>query len=148
MWNGITKRQPNVTLVSYPFEQLSPPADSFDAAILNLSYHDLYWESEQYKIPRSDPDMFVKGLYEAMRPGGMVVVIDHVGLAGDTRAIVDKLHRIDPAVVRSDFERAGFKLVDESDYLANPADDHTKLVFDPAMRFKTDRFAMKFRKPD
>lgn len=73
-------------------------------------------------------------------------MIDHVGAPGDTRAIVDKLHRIDPAVVKADFETAGFVLVKQSDILANPADDHTKLVFDPAVRGKTDRFAYVFAK--
>ena len=52
-----------------------------------------------------------------------------------------------PAVVRADFERAGFRLAATSDILANAADDHTKLVFDPAIRGKTDRFMMKFVKP-
>ena len=61
--------------------------------------------------------------------------------------MVDTLHRIDPAVVRKDFEAAGFVLDKQSDVVANPADDHTKLVFDPAVRGKTDRFAYVFRKP-
>ena len=147
LWAGIKARTPAVTLVRYPFEAFAPPAKSFDAAIINLSYHDLYWESEKYKIPRTDPDAYVRALYAAMRPGGVVGVIDHAGLAGDTRKTVDTLHRIDPAVVRADFERAGFRLAATSDILANPADDHTKLVFDPAIRGKTDRFMMKFVKP-
>lgn len=147
IWADLAARNPNLSLVRYPFERLVLPADRFDAAILNLSYHDLYWESEQYKIPRSDPEVFVGALYQAMRPGGRILVIDHVGPAGDTRTIVDKLHRIDPAVVRADFERAGFELAGQSTFLANPADDHTKLVFDPSIRGKTDRFAMVFRKP-
>jgi len=74
-------------------------------------------------------------------------VIDHVGAPGDTRSTVDKLHRIDPGVVRADFERAGFRLAGTSNLLANPADDHSKLVFDPSIRGKTDRFMMKFVKP-
>jgi predicted methyltransferase len=61
--------------------------------------------------------------------------------------VVEKLHRIDPATVRADFERAGFELEAQSDLLANPADDHSKNVFDPAIRGKTDRFLYKFRKP-
>lgn len=143
----LVARNPNLTFTRYPFKALDLPADSFDAAIIHLSYHDLYWQSEQYKIPFTDPDAFVAALYTAMRPGGRMLVIDHAGPAGDTRAVVDKLHRIDPAVVRADFERAGFVLESSSDHLANPADDHTKLVFDPAVRGKTDRFAYVFRKP-
>lgn len=147
LWDGITARTPNVTLARYPFEAFAPPPASMDAAIINLSYHDLYWQSEKYKIPRADPNAFVSALYAGMKPGGVVGMIDHVGEPGDTRAIVDKLHRIDPAVVCADFERAGFRLAGTSDILANSADDHTRLVFDPAVRGKTDRFMMKFVKP-
>ncbi|MFO6448436.1 class I SAM-dependent methyltransferase [Erythrobacter sp. NE805] len=142
----LVARNPNLTLTPYPFKALAVPANSFDAAIIHLSYHDLYWQSEQYKIPRSDPAAFVAALYAAMKPGGRLLVVDHVGGPGDTRAIVDKLHRIDPAVVKADFERAGFRLAKQSDHLANPADDHTKLVFDPAVRGKTDRFVYLFEK--
>jgi predicted methyltransferase len=143
----LVARNPNLTFTRYPFKQLELLADLFDAAIIHLSYHDLYWQSEQYRIPRSDPAVFVAALFKAMKPGGRMLVVDHVGPAGDTRAVVDKLHRIDPAVVRADFEAAGFVLERESSHLANPDDDHTKMVFDPEVRGKTDRFAMVFRKP-
>ena len=66
---------------------------------------------------------------------------------GDTRASVEKLHRIDPAVVKADFQRAGFVLEAKSDMLKNPADDHSLNVFDDKIRGKTDRFVFKFRKP-
>jgi len=145
--DALVAASPGMTLSSYPFEKFAPPAGAYDFALVNLSYHDLYWESDKYGIPRSDPDAYVRNLYAAMRPGGIVGVIDHAGPAGDPRAVVEKLHRIDPATVRADFERAGFKLEAQSDLLANPADDHTKGVFDPAVRGKTDRFLFKFRKP-
>lgn len=61
--------------------------------------------------------------------------------------MVDKLHRIDPATVKADFLRAGFRLDGESKLLASAEDDHSKGVFDPAIRGKTDRFAFRFRKP-
>jgi predicted methyltransferase len=77
-----------------------------------------------------------------------VVVQDHVANpGGDTTAIVDKIHRIDPAIVKRDFEAAGFKLDGESAALAQNSDDHTKLVFDPIVRGKTDQFIYRFRKP-
>jgi predicted methyltransferase len=82
-----------------------------------------------------------------MRPGAVVGIIDHVGLPGDTRETVDKLHRIDPAVVKADFDRAGFVLEAESDLLANPDDDHSASVFDPSIRGQSDRFLMRLRKP-
>ena len=44
--------------------------------------------------------------------------------------------------------RAGFVLEAESDLLRNPDDDYDKSVFDPAVRGRTDRFVMRFRKPE
>ncbi|MCI4591348.1 methyltransferase domain-containing protein [Sphingobium sp. BYY-5] len=146
-WQTLVARRPEVQWVRYPFEAFSAPANSFDFTIINMSYHDLYWQSDKFRIPRTDPAAFVKTLYAATRPGGIVGIVDHVGGAGDTRAIVDKLHRIDPAVVKADFAAAGFVLEAESPLLANPTDDHSKLVFDPSIRGKTDRFLFRFRKP-
>lgn len=146
-WKALVARRPEVAWVRYPFEGFSAPANSFDFTIINLSYHDLYWQSDKFGIPRTDPAAFVRALHAATRPGGIVGIIDHVGGGGDTRAIVDRLHRIDPAVVKADFAAAGFLLEAESPLLANPADDHAKLVFDPAVRGKTDRFLFRFRKP-
>jgi len=61
--------------------------------------------------------------------------------------VTSTLHRIDPALVRKEVEAAGFKYEGETKVLANPADDHTKKVFDPAIRGHTDQFVYKFRKP-
>lgn len=146
-WSALEARVPAVSEARYPFDQFAPPAASLDFAIINLSYHDIYWTSERYKIPTTDPTAYVAALYAGMKPGGVVGVIDHVGEGSNTRMLVDQLHRIDPAVVRADFERAGFVLAGTSDILANPGDDHSKLVFDPSIRGQTDRFLFKFVKP-
>lgn len=146
-WDGLVARAPNVELLlQMPGEMQLAPA-SFDFALLHMVYHDFYWESAQYKFPRMDPDAALKTLFAAMKPGGIVGVVDHVGLPGDPRVAADKLHRIDPATVKADFARAGFVLDGESDLLRVPADGGTKLVFDPAVRGKTDRFLFRFRKP-
>lgn len=146
-WNELKGRNANVSFATYPFESFAAPAGSYDFAMLHLVYHDIYWESAQYKVPRIEPASFLKTLYAAMKPGGVVAVIDHVAPPGDTRAVVDKTHRIDPAVVKADFKAAGFVLTGESDMLRNPGDDHGKLVFDPSVRGKTDRFVLRFVKP-
>ena len=83
-----------------------------------------------------------------MKPGATLGIIDHVAAPNsDTRATVEKLHRIDPAVLRADFERAGFVFDGESNILRNPADDHSLLVFDEKIRGKTDRAFFRFKKP-
>jgi predicted methyltransferase len=74
-------------------------------------------------------------------------VLDHAAPAGSGLADTNTLHRIDEATVKSEVEAAGFKLVGESDALHNPADDHSKKIFDPAIRAHTDQFILKFRKP-
>jgi predicted methyltransferase len=146
-WAGVTARQPNVTMVPSQLPDYKPAPDSIDFAMLHLIYHDFYWESEQYKFAKMDPAVVLANLYAGMKPGGVVAVIDHAGMAGDTRAVVEKTHRIDPATVRTDFLNAGFVLDGESDMFANPDDDLEKNVFDPAVRGKTSRFVMRFRKP-
>ena len=140
-------KTPNTHLIVTPFEALALPVNAYDFMMINLNYHDVYWESAKYGVKRMDPDAFLKTVYAAMKPGGVVGVIDHVANPGDTRENVEKYHRIDPATVKADFERAGFKLEAESDILRNPADDHSLLVFNPQIRGKTDRFTYKFRKP-
>jgi predicted methyltransferase len=95
-----------------------------------------------------DPNQWLKAVYDAMKPGATVGIVDHVANpGGDTRETVEKLHRIDPAVIKADFERAGFVLEEQSDLLRNPADDHSLLVFDPKIRGNTDRAIFRFRKP-
>lgn len=138
----------NTHLIVTPFEALALPENAYDFMMINLNYHDVYWESAKYGVVKMDPDAFLKTVYASMKPGGIVGVIDHVGNPGDTRQTVEKFHRIDPAVVKADFEKAGFKLEAESDLLKNPADDHSLLVFDEKIRGKTDRFIYKFRKPE
>jgi predicted methyltransferase len=146
--DGIRQRNPNFGYFATPATALAFPKDGFDFAMLHLVYHDAYWESAQYKVPRIDPNTVVQALWYTVKPGGTVAVADHVAApGGDTRAVVEKLHRIDPAVLRADFERAGFVLEAQSDLLRVPSDDHSKNVFDPSIRGRTDRFMMRFRKP-
>ena len=130
-----------------PFEAPDLPASTYDFMLINLDYHDVYWENAKYGVVRMDPDAWLKVIYASIKPGGIVGVVDHVANPGDPRVTVEKMHRIDPAVIKADFKRAGFKLEAESNILRNPADDHSLLVFNPAIRGKTDRVVLKFRKP-
>jgi predicted methyltransferase len=53
---------------------------------------------------------------------------------------------VNDAIVKSELHEAGFSLVAESDLLRNPDDDHSLVVFNPAIRGKTDRYILKFQK--
>jgi predicted methyltransferase len=144
----IHQRSPNTFFYGTPATAIAFPPASFDFAMLHLVYHDAYWESGRFGVPRIDPATVTRAVWDAVRPGGTVAVIDHVANPGrDTRAEVEATHRIDPAVLRADFERAGFVLEAESDLLRNPQDDRSVNVFEPSIRGRTDRIVYRFRRP-
>ncbi len=141
-------RLPNVKQVTSTIEDLELVPASLDLALFVMSYHDLYWRPDDGSWPGTDPMLLLAKLHAALKPGGVVVVEDHVANpGGDPSQVVTDLHRIDPSVVKSDFKKAGFVFDGQDDVLANPADDHTKLVFDESVHGKTDRFLFRFRKP-
>ncbi len=146
-WAAIRERQPNVTMVPSQLDAYEPEPDSVDFAMLHLIYHDFYWESERFNFQRMDPAVALANLFKGMKPGGIVAVVDHSGKPGNTREVVELTHRIDPVTARSDFLDAGFVLDGESEMFLNAEDDLDKNVFDPAVRGKTSRFVMRFRKP-
>lgn len=140
-------RLSNVRQLTAEVDALTLAPGSLDAAIFVMCYHDLYWRPEDGSWPKTDPKLMLSKLHAALKEDGVVIVQDHVANpGGDTTALVNKLHRIDPAVVRRDFEAAGFKLDGESAAFRHEGDDHTKLVFDPTIRGKTDQFIYRFRK--
>lgn len=140
-------RLPNVVQLGGQTDELMLEPNSLDAALFVQSYHDLYWRPKDGSWKPVDPAQSLAKLVPALKPGAVVVVIDHIAApGGDPSQTVDALHRIDPAVVKRDFEAAGLVFDSESPILSNPADDHTKVVFDPAVSHKTDQFVYKFRK--
>ena len=90
------------------------------------------------------PKAVSKAIYNNLKPGGVFIVLDHAASAGTPVDPQDKLHRIDPAIIKADVLTAGFKFEGESKVLANPADDHTKAVFDPSLRGRIRSTAPKF----
>lgn len=141
-------RLPNVRQITTPIEDLTLEPESLDAAMFIMAYHDLYWRPADGSWASTDPALLLRKLYAAMKHGGNVLVQDHVaGAGGDPIDVVNRLHRIDPAIVRRDFAAAGFVEVRASNLFANAADDHSKLVFDPAIQGRTDQLLIIFRKP-
>jgi len=117
--------------------------DKLDVFWISQNYHDLH---DPFMGP-VDMVAFNKAVFDALKPGGLYVILDHSAGAGAPADVTDTLHRIDPKIVRSEVERAGFTFVGESKILANPADPHTKGVFDGSIRGRTDQFLYKFQKP-
>ena len=84
---------------------------------------------------------------EALKPGGRLIIIDHVAAKGAPRDVTEKPHRIEPAVARREIEAPGFEWDAASDALANPADRHASSIFARGIRYHTDRSIHRFRKP-
>lgn len=118
-------------------------AEPLDAIVTVQNWHDLHLKMS----PPGFAASMAKRLYDNLEPGGVLLVVDHVAAADPGFAVPDKLHRIDPAAARAEIESAGFKFDGSLPILANPADPHTALVFDPSIRGKTDQFVYRFRKP-
>ena len=146
-WDAVRAAHPNVELiVGIPGKMKLP--GKLDRVLFHLAFHDLWWEDVAYRIPRMNPHKFLMQLNAAMTPGGLVLVVDHAANPGaDPRLETMARHRVDPAVVRAEMTSAGFALEAQSTLLANPVDDRSKLVYDPAIRGQTDRFILLFRKP-
>ncbi len=121
----------------------TPLPTGLNAVFIRQNYHDLH---DKFMGP-ADVAAFNRNVYAALKPGGVYVVLDHADAAGTGLKDTDTLHRIDEASVKSEVLAAGFVLDGESTILANPADDHTMMVFNPAIRGKTDQFLLRFRKP-
>ena len=132
----------NIVVSTTPVNAMELPK-GLDAVFIRQNYHDLY---DKFMGPADVPG-FNKQVYEALKPGGVYVILDHSAVKGADMKVTETLHRIDRDRVVADVTKAGFKLDKESNILANPQDPRDKIVFDPSIRGKTDQFLLRFRKP-
>jgi len=130
----------NVSVVVEPFGQLKVPAP-VDLVWTSQNYHDLH------NLPGLDVGVFNQLVFDALKPGGIYLVLDHAAEPGSGVRDTSTLHRIDVEAVKKEVLAAGFVLVGSSDLLRQPADTHAVKVFDPSVRGRTDQFVLKFRKP-
>jgi predicted methyltransferase len=113
---------------------------NIDVVYIVLYYHDL-------PLNKIDTAALNAKILKALKPGGIYFIVDHNARPGSGTEDTQKLHRIDPAVIKQEVTAAGFELVEESKLLARADDDHTKMVFTPGLRGLTDQSIFKFRKP-
>jgi predicted methyltransferase len=140
---GYAVAHPNVTVTTAAaLEGLKFP-EKLDLFWISQNYHDLH---DKFMGP-VDTAAFNKAVYEALKPGGFYVVLDHSAAPGAAADVTETLHRIESSTVRREVQAAGFKFDSESSILANPADPRTAKVFDQTIRGHTDQFILKFRKP-
>lgn len=131
---------PNVVPILFT-RALSVP-EPVDMIFTAQNYHDFHLTRLNLDVPGLN-----KGLFAALKPGGLLVIEDHAAVAGTDLTVPDKLHRIDEAIVKKEVEAAGFVFEGESDVLRNPADPRTGSVFADGIRGHTDQFLLRFRKP-
>ncbi len=120
--------------------------DRVDLAVIFMSYHDLYMADPESGWPRIDAADFLEQIKAAVKPGGHLLIVDHAAAAGSGNSAAQDLHRIDEEFAKRDIESHGFRLEKTWDGYRNPDDDPSKLVFDPAVRGKTDRFVHFYRR--
>ena len=130
----------NLSVLVQPLSAVSVPAP-VDLVWTSLNYHDLH------NVPDFDMAAFNKQVFDALKPGGIFLVLDHAAQAGSGVRDTGTLHRIDADVVKKEVLAAGFVLAGSSDLLHRTDDPHTARVFDASVKGKTDVFILKFRKP-
>jgi predicted methyltransferase len=132
----------NVTLLTGPLTDFRLP-EKLDLIWMSQSYHDLH---DSFLGP-ANVVVLNKAIFDALKPGGVFLVIDHVAETGSGLRDTETLHRIDPSRMKNEIQAAGFMLESHSDALRNPSDDHSQAIFDPKIRGRTDQVIFRFRKP-
>lgn len=127
----------NIVVVDQGTQSWITP-EALDAIMIVQIYHDL---------ANADGSAANRSLFNALRPGGVLLVADHAAADDAPTDVTRTLHRIPPARVRGELEAAGFVFEAESLVLRNPADAHNERVFEGDIRGRTDQFMMRFRKP-
>jgi predicted methyltransferase len=129
----------NVVPVIRNFEDPIPPeARDLDVVTFFFEYH----EMPNLKVDRLRMN---RRVFEALKPGGYYIVADHSARAGDGETVGRTFHRIEESVVRRDLEQAGFRLVEEGNFLRNPEDRRDVTVFKSPV--PVDEFFLKYQKP-
>ena len=132
-------RLPNVTLHLREYDDLGLD-NEVDVAFLGNLLHDFY-----YRDGEENAVAFLAGIRKALKPGGVLGVMDHVGIDGENNKA---LHRMTPQTARELLTQAGFEIDAESDMFSNPDDDHSLMVYNDDIYLKTDRFLFRARKPE
>jgi predicted methyltransferase len=129
-----------IVALSRPFEDPIPSelADGVDLVTLMFNYHDL----GHLGVDRAAMN---KAVFGALKSGGLYVIADHSGRPGTGISESGTLHRVEEAFLRKEVEAAGFKLIDEGNFLRNPNDPRDKNTPDPPQ--PKDEFVLKFVKP-
>jgi predicted methyltransferase len=141
-YQTFTKDDPlaNVVYSVQNFDEITLP-EPLDRILMVLYYHDTIWTGE-------DRAKMNKAIYQALKPGGQFLIVDHHALPGAGFEVTKELHRMDASIVIPEVKAAGFRLIEDSKILSRSDDPRDNSVFDKSMRGKTDRFVYLFQKPE
>ena len=144
----INGRLANVEHRTVDAEHLDLQDNSLDALLLVKAFHDFYWidDDPKAKWPRFDVERVVSEIARVVKPGGVLLLVDHSARAGTGSTAAGPLHRIDETYARNVFERHGFKVIATSDVLRQPHDHRDQISYQGPMVGKTDRFVLVFHK--
>jgi predicted methyltransferase len=120
------------------------PAKSVDLIVIVMSFHDAFWVDEKEGWPEINPDGFIDSMKRMLKPGGKLLIVDHNAPAGTGKEMT-KVHRLNEEFAKRSLTSHGFVLEKSYDGLRNKDDQLDKLVFDPAVRGKTDRYVHLYR---
>jgi len=138
-------RLPNVERRLVEASYMNLPAKSVDLVVIVMGYHDVYWIDEKEGWPEVNTAGFLDSLKRMLKPGGKLLIVDHNAAAGTGREAAGKLHRLNEQWARQSLTAAGFEFEKSYDGLRNPQDQLDKMVYDPAVKGKTDRYVHLYR---
>src|SRR5215472_11491099 len=130
-----------IVALSRPFEDPLPSelaSEQIDLVTLMFNYHDL----GHLGVDRAAMN---RAVFRALKRGGLYVIADHAGRSATGISESGTLHRIEEAFLRQEVEAAGFRLVEEGNFLRNPNDPRDKNTPDPPQ--PKDEFVLKFVRP-
>jgi predicted methyltransferase len=136
----------NVEHQTLDINHLNIEPGSVDAVFLIKVYHDLYWVDPTNEWPKIDTSSVLDQLVRALKPGGVLLLVDHSAKPGSGKTVASSLHRIEESYAIRDFESRGLKVVAKSDLLRRPDDARDQISYKGPALGKTDRFVLVFRK--
>jgi predicted methyltransferase len=143
-------RLPTVEYRVVNLEQMNLGSGTLDAIVLSKVYHDLYWVDSNNETkglwPKINTSAVLDQLVQALKPGGVLLLVDHSAKVGHGSADASSLHRIDEAFARQDFTKRGMQVVASSDLLRRKDDAREQVSYKEPMLGKTDRFVLVFKK--
>jgi predicted methyltransferase len=115
LWMRVRLRsRHNVQIVAGEPDDPRLPTGTVDAVLICNAYHEF-----------SDPELMLNRIFQALRPGGKLVVVDRAPLASAAKPT----HEVPLIVVDGELRRDGFEIVNQDNhFITRPGDDLWWLV--------------------